>query len=210
MILAKGSPPIGLMTPFLCALQIAALCAALPADASHDAGERHPVDVQEEAAESGRAVPGAGFQVVFRRGTGGPGDEHDETAVRTVVDALAFLVQHRKEYPRVDESLAKGALQAVIIEPTVVNDEGTEFAFLVARTPQPGRVKLLISAASLRAQGWLGRPDALVPPLAREFQWVASKADTAPKAGMGGMCVARRSGRMPRSCGSRAKSEPDF
>lgn len=107
-----------------------------------------------------------------------------EAAVQTVLDALTFMMQHRADYPRFDESLKKNALQSVIVEPTVVNQEGKAFPFLVARTKEAGRVKLLISAASLKEKGYLGHPDQLVPVLAREFQWVVSKADTSPKAKM--------------------------
>jgi hypothetical protein len=94
------------------------------------------------------------------------------------------MMQHRADYPRFDESLKKNALQSVIVEPTVVNQEGKAFPFLVARTKEAGRVKLLISAASLKENGYLGHPDQLVPVLAREFQWVVSKSDTSPKARM--------------------------
>jgi hypothetical protein len=38
-----------------------------------------------------------------------------------------------------------------------------------------------MSASALEEQGFLNRPDQLVPVLAREFQWVVSKADTTPK-----------------------------
>jgi hypothetical protein len=107
-----------------------------------------------------------------------------EAAVQTVLDALTFMMQHRADYPRFDESLKKNALQSVIVEPTVVNQEGKAFPFLVARTKEAGRVKLLISAASLKENGYLGHPDQLVPVLAREFQWVVSKSDTSPKARM--------------------------
>lgn len=40
---------------------------------------------------------------------------------------------------------------------------------------------LLINASILEQQGYLNHPDQLVPVLAREFQWVVSKADTTPK-----------------------------
>ncbi|HEU4683556.1 MAG TPA: hypothetical protein VFS39_03535, partial [Nitrospira sp.] len=72
-------------------------------------------------------------------------------------------------------------LDRVVVEPRVLNQEGKEFPFLVARTKDPGRVKLLISASALKAQGYVGHPDQLAPALAREFQWVVSKADTSPK-----------------------------
>ena len=105
-----------------------------------------------------------------------------EAAVQTIIDAFAFMLQHRADYPRFDESLKKDALKQVVIEPHVLNEEGTEFPFLVARTKEPGRVTLLINGSSLKDNGYLGHPDKLVPLLAREFQWVVSKADTAPKA----------------------------
>ena len=41
---------------------------------------------------------------------------------------------------------------------------------------------MLINGSSLNNKGYLGHPDKLVPLLAREFQWVVSKADTTPKA----------------------------
>jgi len=97
------------------------------------------------------------------------------------VEALTFMLDHRADYPRFDDSLKRQVLQEVVIEPFVRNQDGKPFPFLVARTSQPGRVRLLISASALRTQGHLGRPDSLVPALAREFQWVMSKADTAPK-----------------------------
>ncbi len=78
--------------------------------------------------------------------------------------------------------MKKDALEKVIIEPNVVNQDGKAFPFLVARTKDQGRVNLLISASSLKEKGYLGQPQKLVPVLAREFQWVVSKADTAPKA----------------------------
>ena len=53
--------------------------------------------------------------------------------------------------------------------------------FLVARTKQQGQVKLLINASALKEQGMVNHPDQLVPVLAREFQWVVSKADTSKK-----------------------------
>lgn len=147
------------------------------AGASHQGHERHAVKEREDSDGIRYPVPGATFHVLLRQSTGAQA----EAAVRTVVEALTFMLQHRADYPRFDESLKKDALHQVVIEPTVVNQEGKEFPFLVARTAEPGRVKLLISAASLRAQGLLGRPQELVPVLAREFQWVVGKADTGPK-----------------------------
>jgi hypothetical protein len=77
--------------------------------------------------------------------------------------------------------MKKQVLQEVVIEPTVVNQEGKSFPFLVARTSQPGQVRLLISAEFLRKQGHVGHPETLVPALAKEFQWVVSKSDTGAK-----------------------------
>jgi hypothetical protein len=92
------------------------------------------------------------------------------------------MMQHRTDYQRFDEALKKDLLEKVVIEPAVVNQDGKPFPFLVARTKEPGRVKLLISASSLKEKGYLRHPDRLAPILAREFQWVVSKADTSPKA----------------------------
>ena len=106
--------------------------------------------------------------------------EADEV-IRTVVDAFILLMQRRSDYPRFDEALKRDALHKVLIEPKVVNRDGKEFPFLVVRTVQPGQVNLLISALSLKDNGYLTHPDQLAPVLAREFQWVVSKADSAPK-----------------------------
>ncbi len=154
-----------------------------PASASHQGHEGHAVEDTYEPFGTGYQVPGASFQVFLSQGKEGAALDHvqAEAAVRTVIDAFTFMLHHRSDYPRFDESVKKDALQQVIIEPTVVNQEGKAFPFLVARTKDPGRVKLLISASSLRDKGYLHHPERLVPALAREFQWVASKADTAPK-----------------------------
>lgn len=157
-----------------------------PAPASH---QDHAGDAQEETHEPtgpGYAIPGASFRVFLDPGkaasSGGGFDRtHVEVAVRTVVEAFTVMMQHRTDYPRFDEALKKDALDKVVVEPAVVNRDGKEFSFLVARTKDPGRVKLLISASSLKDKGYLGHPDKLVPVLVREFQWVVSKADTAPQ-----------------------------
>ena len=52
---------------------------------------------------------------------------------------------------------------------------------MVARTKTRGQATLLISASALKANGYLNYPAKLAPVLAREFQWVMSKAATAPK-----------------------------
>lgn len=157
-----------------------------PAAASHQGHERH-ADAESHPPGSGHPIPGAAFQVFMEGGhttTGlGQSDPRElESAVETVVAAFTFMLQHRTDYPRLDESLKKGALARVVVEPRVINDEGKEFPFLVTRTKEPGRVTLLINGSSLIDNGYLGHPDKLVPLLAREFQWVVSKADTAPKA----------------------------
>ncbi len=146
-----------------------------------------PADTGEPGVlGEGREIPGAPFHVFLGRGAvaGVPGlDASDlDAAVRTVIDTFTLMLQHRIDYPRFDESLTKQALKQVVIEPVVVNDEGKAFPFLVARTKEPGRVTLLISASSLKDNGYLNHPNTLLPVLAREFQWVVSKADTAPKA----------------------------
>lgn len=160
-----------------------------PANADHQGREHRESKEADETSGRGQAVPGATFQVFLGQGKGtAEGGELDrplaETAVQTVIDALTFIMEHRTDYPRFEESLTKNALQQVVIEPSVVNEDGKAFLFLVARTKEPGRVKLLISAASLKEKGYLGHPEQLVPALAREFQWVISKADTSPKAKM--------------------------
>ncbi|HRB82042.1 MAG TPA: hypothetical protein PK614_07235, partial [Nitrospira sp.] len=147
---------------------------------SHSDGEAHT------AVGAGHSIPGVSFQIFLGSGNDtaaetGLTQADRSAALETVREAFAVLLQHRNDYPRFDESLKKEALARVVIETTVVNDEGRAFPFLVARTAQPGRVTLLISASSLKENGYLHHPDTLAPVLAREFQWVASKADTAPK-----------------------------
>lgn len=160
----------------------------LPSDASasHQGHDSHAGEDVHELSGTGHVVPGASFQVFLNQGKataggGGIDQTHAEAAVRTVIDVFTFMLQHRTDYPRFDETLKKDALHRVIIEPKVVNHEGKEFPFLVARTKDPGRVNLLISASSLKDKGYLNQPERLVPVLAREFQWVVSKSDTSPK-----------------------------
>jgi hypothetical protein len=158
-----------------------------PVEASHQGHRQHGGTEHPEPAGPGHAVPGASFQVFAggedaAPGSAVPNQGEVEPAIQTVVDAFRFMLQHRSDYPRFDQSLKKEALSRVIVEPRVVNDEGKEFPFLVTRTKEPGRVILLINASSLKNNGQVGHPDKLVPLLAREFQWVVSKTDTAPKA----------------------------
>jgi hypothetical protein len=156
------------------------------ASASHQGHEGHAAEDSHEPTGSGYPIPGASFWVFLDRGqqTAGTGmleQDQADAAVQTIIDAFSMMLQHRADYPRFDEAVRKDALQHVIIEPTVVNRDGKEFSFLVARTKDPGRVNLLISASSLKKNGYLSHPDQLAPVLAREFQWVVSKADTTPK-----------------------------
>jgi hypothetical protein len=164
-----------------------AILFVLPAGASHQGHERHADEEFHETTGPGHRIPGAPFQVFLNHGKAAAGNEdldqiQADAAVQTVIDTFTFMLQHRTDYPRFDESLKKDALHHVIIEPTVVNQEGKTFPFLVARTKDPGKVNLLISASFLKDKGYLHHPDNLAPVLAREFQWVISKADTAPKA----------------------------
>ncbi|WP_455378883.1 hypothetical protein [Petrachloros mirabilis] len=150
-----------------------------------DARQEGRPDAEAHAqAEQGIEIPGVSFRVFLERGTGQTGgDKRDDVdaAVQTVTRAFGILVDHRSEYPRFDEAVKNQLLERVIVQPTVVNREGKAFPFLVARLAEPGRVKLLISASLLREQGYLGNAERLAPVLAREFQWVVSKADTSPK-----------------------------
>jgi hypothetical protein len=163
------------------------LSLAVPSASANHQGREHRIGHEADGTTgAGYAVPGASFQVFLSKGegipdSGGTDQPAAEAAVQTVLDALTFMMQHRADYPRFDESLKKNALQSVIVEPTVINQDGKPFPFLVARTKEPGKVKLLISAVSLKEKGYLDHPDQLVPVLAREFQWVVSKADTSPK-----------------------------
>jgi hypothetical protein len=170
-------------TPTTCFL-FAAIVSLTPVQtlASHKGNQRHAEELAAERTGITYTVPGASFPVVLRQSSTASSDQAlGESAARTVVEAFAFMLDHRADYPRFDESLKHQALEEVVIEPDVKNEDGKSFPFLVARTSQPGRVRLLISATSLRTQGQLGKPELLVPALAREFQWVMSKADTAPK-----------------------------
>ncbi|MEX5213977.1 MAG: hypothetical protein NW703_07405 [Nitrospiraceae bacterium] len=156
------------------------------ADASHQGHGSHAGEASRETTGAGHAIPGAAFQVFLRNDStaadkAGLEPGQLDAAVQTVIDTLTYMMQHRPDFPRFDESVTRNLLEQVIVEPKVVNREGKEFPFLVARTKEPGRVNLLISVASLKDKGYLGRPEQLAPVLAREFQWVVSKADTAPK-----------------------------
>ena len=155
--------------------------------ASHRGGEGHATsDVRDSEESIGHAIPGASFQVYWGKSKVSVEDEMltesqvDET-IQTVINALSEMVAHRAEYRRFDEALTKRVLQKVIIEPKVFNRDGKEFMFLVARTKHQGQVKLLINASALKEKSLVNHPEQLVPLLAGEFQWVASKADTSKK-----------------------------
>jgi hypothetical protein len=156
------------------------------ASASHQGHEGHAGTETHETTGQGYPIPGASFQVFLSTGkdtaeSGGLDHAQGQAAVQTVIDAFTFMMQRRTDYQRFDEAVKKGALDKVIIEPKVVNRDGKEFPFLVARTKDQRRVNLLISASSLKEKGYLHHPEQLAPALAREFQWVVSKADTTPK-----------------------------
>ncbi|MBX3331824.1 MAG: hypothetical protein KF722_15560 [Nitrospira sp.] len=152
------------------------------AHASHDgqsAAEFH------NPSGSGYEVPGLLFPV-FVEGVeevvGGSLDQAQaDAALRTVIETFSYLNQHRHTYPRFDEAVSKGMLDRVIIQPSVHNHEGKVFPFLVVRTVNPGRVRLLISALSMKEGRYLGEPEQFASVLAREFQWVVSKAETGQK-----------------------------
>jgi hypothetical protein len=165
---------------------IAVVCFAAYADAAHEGHEGQPEAQVHDAAGPGHEIPGLSFRIFVDRGTEGAAggfldQPQADAALRTVIRAFSLLLQHRSDYPRFDEAVSKGLLDRVIIEPTVVNREGKVFPFLVARIADPGRVRLLISASSLKDRGYIGDPEQFAPVLAREFQWVVSKADTSPK-----------------------------
>lgn len=130
-------------------------------------------------AQEGRVIPGVPFQVFLDqdRGETIPRDLAND-AVETVVKAFGILIRDRSQHKRFDQTLTNDLLRKVVIEPRVLNRDGKEFPFLVARTKQKGKVKLLINAMRLREDGYLGQPEALAPRLAKEFQWVISKAAT--------------------------------
>ncbi len=131
------------------------------------------------AAQEGHAIPGVPFQVFLKQGQGETiSQDVADDAVATVVKAFGILVRDRSQHKRFDQAITNDLLQKIVIEPRVLNRDGKEFPFLVARTKQKGKVNLLINAMRLREDGYLGQPDTLAPILAKEFQWVISKAAT--------------------------------
>ncbi|MDH4080868.1 MAG: hypothetical protein OEU68_13750 [Nitrospira sp.] len=154
---------------------------AAEADHSGEPGRELP-----QPSESGHPIPGLLFRVFVERGAEGAavgalGEAEANAALQTVRNTLSYLNQQRQHYPRFDEAVTKGMLERVIVQPVVRNQEGKAFPFLVVRTVDPGRVRLLISASLMKKNGYLGQADRFTPVLAREFQWVVSKAETTPK-----------------------------
>ncbi len=134
----------------------------------------------------GHEIPGLLFRVFVDRGAegvtaGAPDETRPNAALQTVIDTFSYLDQHRQNYPQFDEAVSKGLLERVIIQLSVQNHEGKSFPFLVVRTVDPGRVRLLISASSLKEGGYLADVKRFAPVLVREFQWVVSKAETGHK-----------------------------
>jgi len=170
----------------LCVIGFLLLLSPL-AVASHRGGEEHATAEVIDSEESvGHAIPGASFQVHWRKSKVSVEDEmltksQVDEIIQTVINAFSEMVAHRVQYKRFDQALTKRALQKVVIEPKVFNRDRKEFMFLVARIQHQGQVKLLINASALKEKGLVNHPDQLVPMLAREFQWVVSKADTSKK-----------------------------
>lgn len=172
----------GLRASFLVA---AAFCFIGNVDAAQeDSGSSE--SSSHDSFGSSYEISGLPFRVYFERGTEtSVGEAHDKAeanaALQTVRDTFSYLNQHRQNYPRFDEAVRKGMLERVIVQPSVRNHEGKLFPFLVVRMADPGRVRLLISASSLKERGYLGQAERFAPVLVREFQWVVSKAETTPK-----------------------------
>jgi hypothetical protein len=168
---------------------IGGICFIVTAHAAHQGVDGRPGAEfygLEKSAESGHEILGFSFRVFVDRGTeGAVGGFLDharaDAALRTVIDTFSYLNQHRLDYPRFDEAVNKGLLERVIIQPSVRNHEGKSFPFLVVRTVDPGQVRLLINASSMQEQGYIGAVERFAPVLAREFQWVVGKAETAHK-----------------------------
>ncbi len=133
----------------------------------------------------GHEIPGLSFRVFVARETEGVAagnlDEPQSDAVlQTVISTFSYLSQHRQDFPRFDDAVSKGMLERVIIEQSVHNHEGKTFPFLVVRTVDSGRVRL-ISASLMKEKGYIGQAEQFASVLAGEFQWVVSKAETGHK-----------------------------
>lgn len=174
----------GLWALFL--IRVVAICVTADGSVAHARHDGQSAAAFHDASGSGHKIPGLSFQVVVDRGTegavGGTLDEAEtNAALRTVIDTFSYLNQHRQNYPRFDDAVSKGILERAIIQPNVRNHEGKSFPFLVVRTVNPGRVRLLISASSMKDGGYIGEAERFAPVLAREFQWVVGKAETDQK-----------------------------
>jgi len=153
--------------------------------AAYETGEL-PQVASDDPSGSGHEIPGLSFRMFVDRGME---DEVDRfldqalanAALRTAIDTFSYLNQHRQDYPRFDEAVNKGRLERVIVQSSVHNHEGKAFLFLVVRTAEPGRVRLLISASLMKERGYVGQVERFAPVLAREFQWIVSKAETGHK-----------------------------
>jgi len=165
---------------------IGGVCFMTISHAAQGGGDGRSEAERHGSIESGHAVPSLSFRVFVDQGVegvaGGSLDEAEtNVALQTVLDTFSYLYRHRDIYPRFDETVSKGLLDRAIIQPSVHNHEGKTFPFLVVRTVDPGRVRLLISALSMKEQGYFGAVERFAPVLAREFQWVVSKAETGQK-----------------------------
>jgi hypothetical protein len=161
-------------------------CVTADDDVAHASHDGQSDAEFHDLAGSGYGIPGLSFRVFVEReaeeGTGGPLHQAQaDAALRTVIDTFSYLYQYRHTYPLFDEAVSRGLLDRVIIRPSVRNHERKSFPFLVVRTVDPGRVRLLISASSMREGRYLGEAERFAPVLAREFHWVVSKAETSPK-----------------------------
>ncbi|HWF62405.1 MAG TPA: hypothetical protein VN666_19145 [Nitrospira sp.] len=175
---------LGLWALFL--MHVVVVCVAADSYVALTSHEGQSAAEFHNPSGAGYEVPGLSFRVFVDRGVEEATDEpldqvQADAALRTVIETFSYLNQHRHSYPRFDEAVSKSLLERVIIEPSVRNHEGKFFPFLVVRTVNPGRVRLLISASSMREQGYFGAVERFAPVLVREFQWVVSKAGTGQK-----------------------------
>lgn len=182
---SRQSTPTSLIKTnfFIFTLAICCLTTITPSLVA-SANENHTSSTSTVNPHTGHLVPGTSFRVFLDPGNNKNSTLDDglgKAALDTVVKAFSTLVKHRSQYHRFDQALAQNMLQKVVIEPKVLNRDGKEFPFLVARTKQKGKVKLLINASRLEQKGYLNHPEILAPRLAKEFQWVISKASTKPK-----------------------------
>lgn len=178
--MSRWIPP-GLWVLFL--MCVVVVCFAVDDYAAQEGHDGQSAAEFNEPFSSGYEIPGLSFRLFVDRGREGTASgsldkAEANVALQTVIDAFFYLNQHRNTYPRYDEAVNKGLLDRVIIQPSVRNHEGKPFPFLVVRTVDPGRVRLLISASSMKEGGYLGAVERFAPALAREFQWVVSKAET--------------------------------